>query len=976
MLKTFFLTIIYRCFVPLSFQFTRWPPTVVVHAALAPVQIARQGLVRADSNLTPGTGTRQRRTPSAKNRAAADIHLAGPTTGACLAVRTTVPLATSQGRRPPYIQISCLPLHQRMSFRTSRTQALPPHAAQQMVAEEQSGQLALKSAVTPHQLPSIILPASNEKLTTSSLQTPTLSSSFLSPQTPSSVGFMTERQQLAYLMRATSEPDESSKMNTTKDESDEEGEDESEVEDDDEEEESDSSPATPAPVSHSSKSKQPSSSPTPSSSGAVSTAIENDLYPRAIRQPIQYAVWEKDQQKRWDQIGKNPNLYYLHHLPPGIAPAPGTKWSDKERTMFAFALENYPPEGAWGLFSMNIPGRTGLECDAYFKTLVKEGLASETKATKKQPARVSLEGKLRKMKFETTPMLVARPVSQLGTDNSARLLELATAIASLSLAPYPGTAHLKMQVSFRTEKSQAAAFAEKVREKKERAEKEKEEERERLEKEREKSAKKDRSNAVATSAASGQIPSTPSTSFSRKKEARAWGSGGIGSGSAGDTPSSGSRRSIVSARASEALESSMVQLKEKLEKERGQGKDVDMRDISSSPKPQTPSTIPHKHSKKHHRSSSPTPAATEEEEAQEQARLEKERRMRPEEDDVAREIYKQAPKMELVGMKPASFGGLTTPSSKTSTAAAIPSSSILPFPAFTVPAHTPYAAVSVAKRRKTAEINAAPSSPSASRFRSTPPIPFQSLPPHIPHPVPFQALPYPAARFDADEIRLDLEIDRAGKVRMREQGSWREVKRANDAAPVAAAAAVHSSTDGDTSMTDISPSSPFQSYTSELTALEASFRVKLKRLAAFQATQLARARMAYGVPARRPEEESSAMVDEGQYYAYTRISDASVTAAAGAFGQPRNTFATGCKAMLDSYFNHSNTSAAASATSPSSPSSTSADALPSLLSRCRTYGDAFLQIKLNYKSLLKELQREHATGRDVLNSLRIAGLLQ
>lgn len=48
----------------------------------------------------------------------------------------------------------------------------------------------------------------------------------------------------------------------------------------------------------------------------------------------------------------------------------------------------------------------------------------------------------------------------------------------------------------------------------------------------------------------------------------------------------------------------------------------------------------------------------------------------------------------------------------------------------------------------------------------------------------------------------------------------------------------------------------------------------------------------------------------------------------------------------------------------------------SLVSRCRTYGDAVHEISVSYKTLLKELQREHTTGRDVLLSLKTTGLLR
>jgi hypothetical protein len=47
-----------------------------------------------------------------------------------------------------------------------------------------------------------------------------------------------------------------------------------------------------------------------------------------------------------------------------------------------------------------------------------------------------------------------------------------------------------------------------------------------------------------------------------------------------------------------------------------------------------------------------------------------------------------------------------------------------------------------------------------------------------------------------------------------------------------------------------------------------------------------------------------------------------------------------------------------------------------IVRRCRTYGEAVLEVRQSHKSMLRELQREHATGRDVLLSLRNSGLLR
>ena len=79
--------------------------------------------------------------------------------------------------------------------------------------------------------------------------------------------------------------------------------------------------------------------------------------------------------------------------------------------MFLFSLEAYPPEGQWGLFSMNLPGRTGAECEAFAKKLAKEGVVVMTPGRKHQPPQVKLveTTKTRKYRFESTPILVARP---------------------------------------------------------------------------------------------------------------------------------------------------------------------------------------------------------------------------------------------------------------------------------------------------------------------------------------------------------------------------------------------------------------------------------------------------------------------------------------------------------------------------------------------------------------------------------------
>ena len=75
--------------------------------------------------------------------------------------------------------------------------------------------------------------------------------------------------------------------------------------------------------------------------------------------------------------------------------------------------------------------------------------------------------------------------------------------------------------------------------------------------------------------------------------------------------------------------------------------------------------------------------------------------------------------------------------------------------------------------------------------------------------------------------------------------------------------------------------------------------------------------------------------------------------------------------MLDAFFNHDVPKESAITTGLDKEV-----AMQSLLYRCRTYGDAVHDLGTQYKSLLKELQREHATGRVVLRSLQTTGLLR
>jgi hypothetical protein len=83
----------------------------------------------------------------------------------------------------------------------------------------------------------------------------------------------------------------------------------------------------------------------------------------------------------------------------------------------------------------------------------------------------------------------------------------------------------------------------------------------------------------------------------------------------------------------------------------------------------------------------------------------------------------------------------------------------------------------------------------------------------------------------------------------------------------------------------------------------------------------------------------------------------------------------GCRRLLAEYFSvdrpSSASSAAGAAATRALPSHSSA-----LLARCRTYAEALSEIGAAHRAATKEVMREHNTARDVLMSLKKAGLMR
>ena len=105
--------------------------------------------------------------------------------------------------------------------------------------------------------------------------------------------------------------------------------------------------------------------------------------PAPLPVPVEYGKWSVEQRRRWDRVSEQPGLYYYHHSAPGVA-VRVDEWDVDEIELMLHLLVCHPlaggggsmervGKGEWGLFSMNVPGRVGLECERKWKQLAAAG---------------------------------------------------------------------------------------------------------------------------------------------------------------------------------------------------------------------------------------------------------------------------------------------------------------------------------------------------------------------------------------------------------------------------------------------------------------------------------------------------------------------------------------------------------------------------------------------------------------------------
>ena len=94
-------------------------------------------------------------------------------------------------------------------------------------------------------------------------------------------------------------------------------------------------------------------------------------------QPDNYANWAPPKRKAWTRIATDPENFYFNYSPPGEKKLT-SEWSKEEKRLFLEALVIYPVmEKKWGLFSLNIRGRTGAQCRKFFLHLQSIGEVSK-----------------------------------------------------------------------------------------------------------------------------------------------------------------------------------------------------------------------------------------------------------------------------------------------------------------------------------------------------------------------------------------------------------------------------------------------------------------------------------------------------------------------------------------------------------------------------------------------------------------------
>jgi len=105
-----------------------------------------------------------------------------------------------------------------------------------------------------------------------------------------------------------------------------------------------------------------------------------DTAPAPLPVPAEYGKWSAEQRRRWDRVSEQPGLYHYHHTAPGVA-VRVDGWDEAEVELLLHLLVCHPLAGGarkaqaceWGLFSINLPGRVGAECERKWKELTAAG---------------------------------------------------------------------------------------------------------------------------------------------------------------------------------------------------------------------------------------------------------------------------------------------------------------------------------------------------------------------------------------------------------------------------------------------------------------------------------------------------------------------------------------------------------------------------------------------------------------------------
>ncbi|KAI9008767.1 hypothetical protein CLU79DRAFT_776816 [Phycomyces nitens] len=79
--------------------------------------------------------------------------------------------------------------------------------------------------------------------------------------------------------------------------------------------------------------------------------------------------WSQARIHAYKMIHQSPNSYYYRFNAPGEEQKKGG-WSKDEKAMFLKRLDQVGPNGQWGLFSTEIPGRVGYQCSNFYRLLI------------------------------------------------------------------------------------------------------------------------------------------------------------------------------------------------------------------------------------------------------------------------------------------------------------------------------------------------------------------------------------------------------------------------------------------------------------------------------------------------------------------------------------------------------------------------------------------------------------------------------